>query len=612
MPPPASLFPFLALIPALLAAALYIPGLGGSFILDDGFNILQNQLLYIEALNAESLINAALSFHDGNGARPLPMLSFALDYWRTGVMSPSAFKVTNVLIHAITTFCLAFLLRRLLLLARWDLQSASLWALIMALIWAIHPLQVSSVMYVVQRMQTMATLFIMLAMWAYLAMRQAQICGERGRGWGVLMLLFWALALACKEDAALLPAYLLALELTVLQFRASKPEDAKGLRQSYMLLAVLGGLAYFLVVVPHYWHWDAYPGRGFSTPERLLTQARVLVMHLGQFLLPVPDRLPFMYDNLIISRGVLQPVTTLPSLLLILALIAWAWRWRRSRPLFSLGVFLFFAGHFITSNVIGLELVFEHRNHFPLIGAVLATGDLLILFWKQLGLATRPAIGGILCIAALLGTATASHAHTWGDSIRHGQKLVELLPDSTRAWTQLGGAYYDRYKTTKNEEFLIKAVETNEQGLKHISSPSLASNLVIYKSILGSVTSADWDRFQRLLRDSPYDWQSKFVVWILMNNSERNLNIDRERVVGSIEILGSKTRLSASESLRMAVFIFKSSQQERALPFFVRFIEDAEAGSADVDRIIGELRNSGRDDWAQLLEVERGKKIGGS
>ena len=46
-------------------------------------------------------------------------------------------------------------------------------------------------------------------------------------------------------------------------------------------------------------------------------------------------------------------------------------------PLFSLGVFLFFAAHLITSNVIGLELAFEHRNHFALIGAVLAVGSLL-------------------------------------------------------------------------------------------------------------------------------------------------------------------------------------------------------------------------------------------
>lgn len=606
--PPVSLFPLLALLPALLATALYIPGLGGGFVLDDGFNILQNRLLYMDELNATNLINAALSFHDGNGARPLPMLSFALDYWRTGGMNPSAFKTTNLLIHTVTIIFLVFFLRRLLLLADWTPQAASFGALIVALVWAIHPLQVSSVMYVVQRMQTMVTLFVVLAMWAYLGMRQAQINGEHGRWQGVLTLFFWALALGCKEDAALLPVYLLAIELTVLQFRAAKAEDTKGLRQSYMVLFALGGIAYFLVVLPYYWHWDAYPGRTFSTPERLLTQARVLVTHLGQILFPLPDRMPFIYDNLVISRSLLKPFTTLPSILLILLLLAWAWRWRLQRPLFSLGIIIFFGGHFITSNVIGLELVFEHRNHFPLLGVVLAAGDLSILAWQRFRPNSRFTTIWLSSIAILLSAATASHAYTWGDSVRHGQKLIELLPDSNRAWVQLGGAYFDRYKATKDDAYLIEAIEVNEQGLKHISSPSLASNLVIYKSILGTVTSEDWDRFQQILHDAPPDWQNKFVVWILMNNAERGFNIDKGRIVDSIEILGGKTRLRASEYLRMAVFIFRATQQERALPFFIHFVEEADPASPEVDRIIRELRNAGRDDWVQQLEVARAKK----
>ena len=57
-----------------------------------------------------------------------------------------------------------------------------LWALValsaLALAWAAHPLQVSAVLYVVQRIQTMGTLFLVLALWAYLQARQAQI--ERG------------------------------------------------------------------------------------------------------------------------------------------------------------------------------------------------------------------------------------------------------------------------------------------------------------------------------------------------------------------------------------------------------------------------------------------------
>lgn len=573
-------------------------------MLDDGVNILQNRLLYVDALGSDEIVNAAFSFHDGRGSRPLPMLSFALDYWRAGGMDARIFKTTNLLIHAVTTFFLSFFFFRLLSLASWSPQKAAWGALAFSFAWAIHPLQMSSVMYVVQRMQTMATLFIVLALWAYLAMRQAQIAGGRGRWQGVLMLISWGGGLACKEDAALLPLYMLACELTVLRFQAGLPKVAKGLRQSFLVITTLGGLAYVFVVIPHYWQWDAYPGRDFSSPERLLTQARVLLMYLGQIVFPWPDRMPFIYDDIRISRSFWDPWTTLPSLFFLLGLLIWAWRWRVQRPLFSLGVLVFFAGHFMASNVIGLELVFEHRNHFPLIGAVLALGDLLLLASQRCG-RSKPflqasALGGIFLS---LGMATVAHAHTWGDSIRHGQKMVELLPTSTRAWTQLGGAYFDLYKRTLDNSYLVKAIETNEQALKNVISPSLASNLVIYRSLLGTVSDADWQRFFDILSNAPPSWQNRFVIWVMMNNVEHGFNIDRERVVEGIKIIHDRFGFRPEEYLRVATFVFKSAEQENALPYFLRFAELHTPGNINVEHVAMQLAAAGREDWALQIRA---------
>ncbi|MGD9759605.1 MAG: hypothetical protein AB7U71_19020 [Comamonas sp.] len=606
------LFRVFAVVLTLSVLAAFVPALGGGFVLDDGVNILQNHILYVAAFNADDFIHASLSFHAGNGSRALPMLSFAIDHWRAGGMDPAAFKGTNLLIHGLTTFSLAFFFRRLLMLAGWAPQPAAWGALMLTLAWAIHPLQVSSVMYVVQRMQTMVTLFIVLALWAYLAMRQAQLEGARGRWQGVLMLLFWGLALLCKEDAVLLPLYLLVLELTVLRFRAGQEKVARGLRQSFLLITVLGGLAYFFVLVPHYWYWDAYPGRDFSTPERLLTQGRVLVMHLGQIVFPLPDRMPFIYDNFAVSRSLWQPWTTLPALLLLAALIAWAWCWRARRPLFALGVMLFFAGHFITSNVIGLELVFEHRNHFPLIGAVLALGDLLVLASQRWPLSRRVTASVLGGIVALLGTATALHAHTWGDTVRHGEKMVELLPHSTRAWAQLGGAYFDLYKEKEEDFYLVKAIEANEAGLQHVDSTTLTSNLLVYKSLLGTVTDDDWERFFVTLRNSPPGWHNRFAIRVLMNNVDRGFPVEKEKVAEAIKIVHQRFGFPDNEYLRVAIFIYKSSRQEEALPYFVRFAELAPPGDATLARIAKELADAGREDWAQQLVAHAQKGNGAS
>jgi len=597
-------FSVLGVLAALLGFALFLPALNGGFVLDDGVNILDNRVLYVDELNADSLINATFSFHNGTGARALPMLSFAVDFWRAGSMDATVFKATNLIIHALTTFFLALFFRRLLLLAGCTAEKAAWGALALALAWAIHPLQISSVMYVVQRMQTMATFFLVLAVWAYLGMRQLQIDGVgRGRLHGILVLLFFLLALACKEDAPLLFLYVLALELTVLRFRAVQLDVARGLRQSFLVLTVLAGAIYLFVIVPHYWHWDAYSGRDFSSLERLMTQARVLVMHLGQIVFPYPDNMTFLYDNRVVSRGLLSPWTTIPSILMVFGLLTWAWRWRDRRPLFSLGVFLFFSGHFITSNVIGLELVFEHRNHFPLIGAVLAIGDLAVMLAYRLKLNRIKAGAGLVAAFILVGTATMTRAYIWGDPVRHGEKQVELLPNSIRAWTQLGGAHFDLYKANGDELHLRNAVKVNSQGLEIIDAPQFAANLVIYRSLLGTVADSDWQRFLDALRDAPKSRQNKFVVWSLMKNVERGIDIDSGRVVQAIDILANKTRLSQEQYLRMAVFVYKFGDQKDALPYFLQFADSAPKGDENLLRIIQELADAGHKEWADQLEV---------
>ncbi|MCO5054917.1 hypothetical protein [Thermomonas sp.] len=361
-------------------------------MLDDAQTIVNNPLIRITQLDRESLLTAAASFQAGHGSRPLAMLSFALDYWRHGGIDAPAFKATNLLIHVLTTFALAWMLRKLLMLANWSGRHATTGALVIAMAWGIHPLQVSAVLYVVQRMQTLSTFFVVLALWAYFALRQAQMAGRPAWRWGLAAGACWLLGMLSKEDAVIFPLYCLLLELTVLRFDARQPLRRQSLRRTYLAMAIAGLGLYLLWVLPHYWSWQAYPGRDFNSVERLLTQGRVLTLYLGQMLFPLPSRMPFNYDTFPISRGLLHPPATLAALLLLAGLLVWAWRWRRRRPIFSFGVLLFFAGHLITSNVIPLELVFEHRNQLPC--------SAFCLLWPIC--CRRPAHAGRFPVAGLL------------------------------------------------------------------------------------------------------------------------------------------------------------------------------------------------------------------
>lgn len=596
-------FLLLALCFAAWGMAAFVPGLPGGFVLDDGVNILQNHILHVDHFDVEQFIYAALNFHDGTGSRALPMLSFALDYWRAGSMDAQTFKLTNIGIHGLTVLALAFFLRRLFLLAQWPAQRAIWGSLLVALVWAIHPLQVSSVLYVVQRMQTMASLFIILALWAYVAMRADQLAGGRGRPQGLLLVLAWLLALASKEDAVLLPAYTLALELTLLHFAAGQAVVARGLRQSYGLMLGLGVLLFVFYALPHYWHWDAYPGRNFSSPERLLTQGRVLVMYLGQILLPWPDWMPFYYDNYPVSRSLWQPWTTLPSLAILAALLLWAWRWRHKRPLFAFGIFFFFAGHFLTSNVIALELVFEHRNHLPLLGILLALADLLPLAASRLRLSWPTQLAALGLLLAFVSTATLVRAYTWGEPLRFAEKSARLAPQSNRSWIGWSNAWFSLYKQTKDTRYLQHAVEVGERSFEHTASVAVAGNLLLFKSILGNLEHADWQRFHETLRHSSPSGEWGQVMEMFMTHPEKNFVNEKAEVVKAMQLMSEIEPPGFTQAMRMGVYAYKAGLPQEAMVFFRRAALLSRDDEPTFKKLIKDLTAQGHGEWAAELQA---------
>lgn len=595
-----------SLLCALLASLLFIPGLHGGFLFDDDSSIVNNPAIQMTALDAHGIFQVAFGLQPGGITRVIPTLSFALDYWRGNGLHPEVFKATNIAIHALTTFILAWFFRTLLRSTVVTKKWASIAALLLAMAWAMHPLQVSSVLYVVQRMQTLCSMFIILALCAYLKGRQAQIEGYSGRTGLLLAIMCWVIAAGCKEDAILLPAYTLALELTVLRFKAANPIMANRLRKGYLLATLIGAAGFLLVVVPHYWTWDAYPGRDFSTYERLLTQGRVLVMYLWEILLPLPSHMPFYYDWVQPSRGLLHPWTTLPAILLLLALLIVAWRLRIRRPLFALGVFLFFAGHFITSNVVGLELAFEHRNQFPLIGIILATGDLLWLMgcWLRIRPAKMAAVGALLVI--VLASTTLTRARTWDSPLTLARNSTEFAPHSARAWNSLCLYYYELGggKDPKNP-YLDKAIDICSRGSEAAPySITSLNNLIIFKTRRGMDTQADWATLQDRLRHVTLSPENIGIISVLMNNVSNGIPLDESGVLSSIDIFSKRAPLGPNEYAAIGNFILTETHQpERAYPYFEQSIHLFAQSGIPSDSITNGLREQGRPEWADKLET---------
>src|SRR5699024_4480565 len=143
-------------------------------------------------------------------------LSFALNYLAGG-LNPLGWKVTNVVIHLVNGL-LAFLLARLLLRAGLpyvrrnrnapgpDTRHIGIIAALMAGAWMLLPISLTAVLYVVQRMTSMANAFVLLGLIGYMAgrMRMRDANRSRGRGFALCvasLVVCTAIGFAAKETA---------------------------------------------------------------------------------------------------------------------------------------------------------------------------------------------------------------------------------------------------------------------------------------------------------------------------------------------------------------------------------------------------------------------------
>lgn len=447
--------PFLFVCSLLLAFFCYRPGLNGGFLFDDTVNIVENAYLKIDALDFASLKAAAISMRGGISGRPISMVSFALNFYLAG---PEAygFKLANLIIHLLNGVSI-FLLSMLVLGLHRRRHPLELspdrmrWiSVAVASVWLLHPLNLTAVLYVVQRMASLAALFMFFGLAAYLYGRQRQVDGRRGWGWILsAFLLFTPLAVLSKENGVLLPAFMLLAEVVLLNFQAPTKKTRFALMGLFAVTVILPAavLAVNSIYDPS-WLLAGYSVRDFTLPERLMTEARIVWFYLRLIVVPDISQLGVYHDDIAISRGLLTPYSTLAACIGIAALAATAFLLRKRHPIATFGILFFLLGHTVESSVFALEIAHEHRNYLP------GYGILLVIFYYLLSpvrhtqkvrepvrgkdtLGMRQVLAVIMLI--FFGAVTAMRAGQWADPDVRTLIEVKHHPDSVRA--NIGAAF---------------------------------------------------------------------------------------------------------------------------------------------------------------------------
>lgn len=431
---------FLLMLSAVVLV-IYLPGLHGPYVLDDGENIFLNDAIALKDLSPTSLYNALRANESGPLRRPVASLSFAFNYYFSGGFENTfAFKLTNLVIHAFNAalvYCLVLLFLRTPALRHTAAAARpARVAALTAALWAIHPIQLTSVLYVVQRMNSLSALWVLCGLLIFVHGRQRVDQGEfRGiaiMAIGIIFGLF--LGLMSKENASLIPLFALAVEYAFYQ-RGELGSRMRVWLYAFYLSMVLIPLTIFVVYLvghPDY-ITSSYAVRNFTPYERLLTEARVLWFYVGLLLLPTPARLGLFHDDISISTSLFAPPTTLFAVAGWCVLLVAALTKTKQQPVISFSILWFLAGHVLESSVFGLELAYEHRNYLPSMAFFFLLSSALLSILERLR--TTQSVRFLLALSLLLalGFSTWNRAGVWSNRLTIAETDARYHPNSMRA-----------------------------------------------------------------------------------------------------------------------------------------------------------------------------------
>ena len=410
-----------------------------------------------------------------------------------------------------------------------EIKETVIFSFCVAILWLVHPIHITSVLYVIQRMTSLAATFGLISCLIYMKLISRLVIDSRDPSYLELAAVwfFLGLSILSKENGILFSGYLLCIEFLIKgKYQAGRRMLLLRISACYLPLLMLAG--YFIVTHEHV--LENYEIRQFSLMERLMTETRVLWTYVSAILLPSFGKYGLFYDDYVISRGLLNPVTTLLSIVSWSAIVGSFFIARIPR-LFKFCLLWFLVGHALESTFIALEIYFEHRNYVPSVGLIV----LFIAFFYRITVGVsvkyvRLASYGIPSLFFInsviitisdvrLWAMPLKQAHVWTDEHLFSYRAREILVNRlflaeryeqvneqlnyiSQKWPEKGRTYLDlvalscysnvsRPPLSSIEPALIKA-ELDSSDLEVLRG-------LVFSRIQGNCDAVDGEYLQKLL-----------------------------------------------------------------------------------------------------------------
>jgi tetratricopeptide (TPR) repeat protein len=463
--------PLLIIIASILIA--YSSSINGTWAMDDvvvskpvGIHDIQDLLSFRKVTSATFLLNQAIA-----------------------PFNPASFRLFNIVIHILNTI-LVYILTLKTFRSRTKISEpvgeinrdpghkpalfadhALYGACISSTIFALHPININAVAYIVQRMASLATLFVLLALLSYIAAHQSKnlyktVIYYALSGISVVLGIF------SKENAVMaIPLIFLYDYVFLSAFSKQKT------RKMIIAVVVIGLLSFGFATFFLKLHSKIFEITGFflhpSQPlpwkdwmsidvswtafEHILSAFRVLARYLFLLLFPFPRFFVFDWWGFPVSHG---------SMILVISLVIFSLFKLKRYPFISFGILWYFLAISLESFLaLGTDLYYEHRNYLPLAGLSIGIAGQTMVSFKGM-INSRSAWITVIIICSTLGSLTFARNFVWKDSVTLWGDTLEKNPSNLRAIMAMGNAFLKMNNMKGAERYYREAVRISSNDRK--------------------------------------------------------------------------------------------------------------------------------------------------
>lgn len=442
-----ALFGIGALGLALLVAVAYFPALSAGFIWDDRAFV---HVAPVQELNGIWRIWFSPSELKGEGHYwPLTYTTFWLERRIWGSFWAPGYHAFNMLLHFVNATLVWHLLRRLGALPVW-------WAWAVAALFAVHPVHVEAVAWVIGRKDLLAAVFYFCTVLAWLRTLDGA-AAARWR-WHLLALLLYAAGLLCKSIGMTLPIALLAIRWW--QHGRLTLDDCW--RAAPFLLVAVG------VGVADMRYYEEFIDVDYTFLERVQIAAHSLWFYVGKLLWPA-ELMPIYPHWRVDVAAILPWIYALAAFAVAAAL--WLLRDRIGRG--AMAGAAFFA--LTLSPTLGLvpfgymqfAFVANRYQYLADVGALAVIVGAVAAAAAAFGKTARWAAVGLgVGLLTVLSALTWQHAGIYRDEIGFFQRVLAGNPRARDANFNLGSALFQAGKREEGLAATLVSLELRPTSMK--------------------------------------------------------------------------------------------------------------------------------------------------